>query len=363
MAEMNESAVLKFARDAAIAIVGGIVLEPTLKQIHFDVGPYLRHIWLGVLLFLTLDYLTRNYLGRLIEWKKSLTRGKKFMSYLLVGLVCAAVGCVYWAALGTLIQAKEPKKITKTERFATLVPIIPAAPNNPIPMDTNHLDPHGEFYQELLGLSGRPENPPANWPPYADRKLKVDNGIGFAMDLIHYYTFYSIYRLQRGSSGIRWTADVGVTPIQRNPTPPPDSTPYPNDALLKMLASSEFLRPGDKLMWSYDTNRLVVPKKTSLSLTEIPSIPEKGQMRVIGIRFERPGYYVLTFEVSPSFAAGTMMPPHFEPKEIPGALTWSVLVTMHYEITRREDDDFEPEAYAAWADALFDGLKSKMEVN
>jgi hypothetical protein len=39
MAEKKESTVLKFARDAAIAIVGGIVLEPTLKQIHFDVGP------------------------------------------------------------------------------------------------------------------------------------------------------------------------------------------------------------------------------------------------------------------------------------------------------------------------------------
>jgi hypothetical protein len=33
------------------------------------------------------------------------------------------------------------------------------------------------------------------------------------------------------------------------------------------------------------------------------------------------------------------------------------------EIAKREDNDFEPGAYAAWANAIFDSLKSKMEVN
>jgi hypothetical protein len=34
-------AMLKFVRDAALTILGALVLEPTLRKIHFDVGPYL----------------------------------------------------------------------------------------------------------------------------------------------------------------------------------------------------------------------------------------------------------------------------------------------------------------------------------
>jgi hypothetical protein len=96
MAENKESAVLKFARDAVLTIVSGIVLEPTLKQIHFDVGPYLRQLWLGIAMFLTLDYITRKHVGRLIQWKKSLTRRKRVMSYFLVSIICVVVGCAYY---------------------------------------------------------------------------------------------------------------------------------------------------------------------------------------------------------------------------------------------------------------------------
>jgi hypothetical protein len=230
-------------------------------------------------------------------------------------------------------------------------------------MNTNNLNPHRDYYQDLTGLTARPDTPPIDSPPYVSRNLEKDNGLSFAMNLVQYYTFQSIYRLQRGSSGIKWTAEVGVTPIQRTPIPPPDSVPYSNDAVLKMLSTSEFFRPTDKLMWRYDTNRLVVPKNTLVSFTSTPSAPEKGQMGVCGISFERPGYYLLTFDISSGFAAMSGMPPNFEPKQIAGTFTWSIVVTMHYEIARREDGDFEPEAYEAWANALFDGLRSKMEIN
>jgi hypothetical protein len=230
-------------------------------------------------------------------------------------------------------------------------------------MNTNNLNPHGDYYQDLTGLTARPDIPPIGSPPYVSRKLEEDNGLSFAMNLVQYYTFHSIYRLQRGSSGIKWTADAGVTPIQRTPIPPPDSVPYSNDAVLKMLSTSEFFRPMDKLMWSYDNNRLVVPKNTIVSFTNTPAAPEKGQMRMCGIRFERTGYYVLNFDISPGLGATGGMPPNFEPKQIPGVFTWSVVVTMHYEISRRENGDFEPEAYEAWANALFDGLRSQMEIN
>ncbi len=44
----EERAVTKFARDAILTILGGLVLEPTLQKIHIDVSPYLREIWFGI---------------------------------------------------------------------------------------------------------------------------------------------------------------------------------------------------------------------------------------------------------------------------------------------------------------------------
>jgi hypothetical protein len=55
-----------------------------------------------------------------------------------------------------------------------------------------------------------------------------------------------------------------------------------------------------------------------------------------------------------------VMPAGFDPPVVPGVFTWTVPVTMHYEIARPGDDDFDPAAYAAWADALFNGLRQKM---
>jgi hypothetical protein len=229
------------------------------------------------------------------------------MSYLIVVVLCGAIGGGYWWVLGNILGAEA--KIEKTKSFATLVPIVPAHSNFPIPMDTNISDSHNEFYTDLLGLASRPDKPPEDWPPYTERKLDSDNGMTFAMRLIQYYSFYSVYRLQRGTSGgTRWTLGVGVTPIERTPIPPPDATPYPNEALIQMLSQSEFLRPGDRMLWKYDTNRLVVPKGTQVSFIEIPAIPEKGQMLLCRIRFERPDYYTLDFDISPGVAQLGNMP-------------------------------------------------------
>jgi hypothetical protein len=251
--------------------------------------------------------------------------------------------------------------ITKTDRFATLVPIVPTWANSPIPMDTNVQDPHHDFYSDLLGLAGRPDKQPEGWPPYQDRRLETDSGTAFAMQLIQYYVFKSIYFLHRGTSGwIKWTAGVGVTPIERAAITPPDATPYGNERVLKMLSDSEFLRPADKMLWTFDNGRLQVPKGTKVSFIDHPGIPEKGKMPVRSVRFERPKYYRLDFDVSPGVGANNQMPAGFVPTTVPGVTTWTIMVAMHYEIERRNEDGFTPELYSAWADALFDGLKKKM---
>jgi hypothetical protein len=123
------------------------------------------------------------------------------------------------------------------------------------------------------------------------------------------------------------------------------------------------LRPNHKMIWEYDNNRLVVPKRTKVSFIEIPAIPEKGQMLLCRISFERPGYYSLHFDISPGAGQFGKMPAGFVPQQVPGVVTWTVTVRMHYQIEKRTDDGFSPELYSAWADALFDGLRKNMGFN
>jgi hypothetical protein len=249
----------------------------------------------------------------------------------------------------------------KTRRFATLVPIVPTWTNSPIPMDTNIEDPHRDFYSDLLRLAGRPDKQPADWQQYKDRQLEADHGSAFAVRLIQYHIFRSIYRLHRGSSGgTRWTVGKGVTPIEIEPIVPPDAMPYANDRVLNMLLDNEFFRPEDKMLWKFDNGRLQVPRGTTVSLMETPAIPQQGQMLVCTVRLERPGYYKLDFDVSSGIGANGMMPSGYEPQMVPGVSTWTVTVTMRSEVEKRKDNGFQPGLYSAWADALFDGLRKQM---
>jgi len=156
------------------------------------------------------------------------------------------------------------------------------------------------------------------------------------------------------------TIGQGVTPIEIEPILPPDATPYANERVLSMLSDSEFLRPMDKMLWSNEGGRLLTPKDTVVSFMEEPAIPAQGKMLICRIRLQRSGYYRLDFDVSPGVGAGDMMPAGYVPQMVPGVSTWTVTVTMHSEIQKRTDDGFEPDAYSAWANALFDGLRKKM---
>ena len=185
----------------------------------------------------------------------------------------------------------------------------------------------------------------------------------FAVRLLHYYTFYSIYRLQRGTSaGISWKAGQGVRPINRAPIPPPDAVPYSNNDLLKLVSVSEFLRDSDKMLWRFDNNRLVVPEGTAVSFVEIPADPSKGQMMICRIRFERPHYYTVDFDISPGLAQLGQMPAGFVPQQKYRGLSLGRCKSRCViRLKSGRTIGFRPEQYSAWADGLFDGLKKKME--
>lgn len=343
-------------------VVFPLLLTKTTERGRFDwVHRYLREGWTFVLLAYTLGKVHGEVMHHIhSRLGTAYPRG----SYFIVGALGFFVACAYWGITGWVLDRAEPEDppLTKSDSFGTLIPIIPTNQNVPIPLDTAANDPHSDFYRDLLMLSGRSEKPPAGAPAYADRNLLTDNGMSFAVRVLHYYAFYSIYRLQRGSvGGISWKLGQGIRPINKVPIPPPDATPYPNDTLLKLLSGSEFLREGDKLLWRFDNNRLVVPKGTDVSFAEIPGNPEKGQMMVCRIRFARPHYYTVDFDISPGMAQLHQMPAGFEPQQIQGVFTWNIQVAMHYQIEKRTDDGFRADQYSAWADALFDGLKKNME--
>ena len=53
--EVREKVLFKFLRDAVLTIVGGVVIEPTLRRLSFDVSPYVEQIWFCVFCFITID--------------------------------------------------------------------------------------------------------------------------------------------------------------------------------------------------------------------------------------------------------------------------------------------------------------------
>ncbi len=258
-----------------------------------------------------------------------------------------------------LISGTELPPISKTDMFSTLVPFHAEWKDSPIPMDTNFSDPHYEFYEDLMALASRPEQRPDGWPPYKDRRFEsADEQFAFVARLTQFYVFRSIDRLQRGvAGGVKWTAGVGVTPIDRKAIVPPDAVPYPTKDLLDTLAGCEFLRPSDQMIWKASPMKL--PAESHAIFTEHAD-PAKGEVFTSTVRLERPGYFKIDFEVRPGIAMNNQLPAGFSSDAVKGTATHSVTVTMRYEIRRRNDGGFQPNMYAAWADSLFSGLRKQM---
>ncbi len=252
-----------------------------------------------------------------------------------------------------------PAPTVKTDSFTTLVPLHGEWKNSPVPIDENSNDVHEEFYGELVRLADRPDKPPEGWPVYRDRNFEsLDQQFAFVTRLIQFEVFRSIDLLQRGvSGGIKWAAGVGVTPVEREPIVPPDAAPYSTTALLDGLAGNEFLNPMDEMVWKLNPTQM--PAGTNVSFTEHAN-PEKGEVFTCTVRIERPTYFTIDFEVRAGPGMTDQLPAGFATRAVQGTTTYSVRVTMKYEIEGRADHGFRPEQYAIWANSLFVGLEKKM---
>jgi hypothetical protein len=98
----EEKFLRKLSRDAFVAFVVGIVLEPTMKALHFDdFVPYLPSVWFVIVWFIALDYFARSPTSR--RWaEKTYPRssiGRKLMSFLLVALIGAGASMILWATI------------------------------------------------------------------------------------------------------------------------------------------------------------------------------------------------------------------------------------------------------------------------
>jgi hypothetical protein len=250
--------------------------------------------------------------------------------------------------------------IVRSDLFSVLVPFHGEWKNSPIPMDSNPAGPHEEFYSDLVGLAGRPDKPTEGWPVYRERKFDLpDEQFHFVTRMLQYYVLRSIYYLERGVSGTKWTVGVGVTPIERKAVIPPDNEAYPTEEILRLLTSSEFLTPMEKFLWDNKHKPLPVPLGTRISLLEHED-PQKGEVFTCTVQFERPGYFKLDFDVRAGMATNDQLPAGFSSQAVKGTTTYNMTVSMRYEIQRGKVQNFRADEYAAWADALFIGLKKQM---
>ena len=274
-------------------------------------------------------------------------------------LACSLLALDTWAPKPSVpYESTSESPIEKTDSFSTLVPFQGESKNAPIPMDINFTDPHSEFYASLFQLANRSDKQPEGWPAYKNRKFESpDERIAFVTRLMQVDVFRSIYVLQAGVSGISQTEGVGLTPIHKKPIVPPDGVPYPAKEVLALLSDNEFFSPIDYALWN---SQPLMPIGTHVSFIEHAN-PEKGEVFTCIVRLERPGYFRIDFEIQPGLAMNNTFPAGFSNQRVQGTTTYSVTVSMKYEIQRKNDDkQFHAEQYAIWADSLFDGLQKQM---
>jgi hypothetical protein len=258
----------------------------------------------------------------------------------------------------TVVSAPAPP-IERTDSFSTLVPFHAEWTNSPIPLNENLNDPHQEYYDGLLQLANRPDQQPEGWPAYRARSFEsLDQQFSFVTKLLQFDIFRSLYFLQRGvAGGVKWTAGVGVTPINKKPVVPPDAAPYAQGKIAALLTSSEFLRPMDELLWK--NKPFMLPLGTQMSFVERAN-PAKGEVLTCTVRLERPGYFWVDFESQPGPAINNQLPAGFSSPVVRGTTTYSIVISMKYQIQRKKDQGFNADQYSIWADSLFNGLHKIM---
>ncbi len=262
-----------------------------------------------------------------------------------------------------------PSPLTKLEKFVVVVPFDTAHKNLPIPMDLNINDPKRRVYSDLMSIAGRPEKQPDGTPWPTERNFDTEAARSvFLGKLLQFYIFRSIDELQRDSEGVEWTAGKGSRPFVRVGIVPPDSAPYPSEALFATLSKSEFFGPRERMNWN--PNRPVkMPKHTTIHFTEQPSSPQTGPAAYI-VRLDRPQYFTIDFRVTQTLGpvtvagvTGASIPTGFQAADSVAATTVGCpfIVTVKYEIQRsKQNAEFQPDDYMKWAESLLSALKERL---
>jgi hypothetical protein len=245
-----------------------------------------------------------------------------------------------------------------------MVPFDTAPNSFPIPTDDNPDDPLYNTYSDFHSLAMNGTMPEATRETegngqvtWNSRPISVEEAPEFLGRLLQYYIFHSIDGLQHDSM----TVYVGYPAEANAGIEPPDAEVYPYKKLSSELAYNAFFRPflhrpsGDDMTWKTRPSKF--PRGMNIQfLTQKPA--------KYLVRFERPEYFNSDFIVQQFLGTGAgQVPKHFVSKNASTIMQWAFVLTMHYRIERPHDDSFNPGNYAMWLDALYDGLRKKLEID
>jgi hypothetical protein len=344
----------------ATFIVPVLLENSNMKQMRF-IKERLRVLWTGVFAFFFLYFLTRPHVMEVtVELRKHLT--PEWFGYMVVGICGFVVFCAYWFFIGHVAHQakKQALAFERTAKFSVMIPFDTAPTSFPIPMDENPDDPLFRTYTDIHSLATAGTVPEAirNAPAtgqvtWSLQPVSTNDAPTFLARLLQYYVFSSIVSLQRDS----FTVSVGQPATARPGIEPPDPERYSYDKLSQELGSNIFFRPfrnrqsGDEMAWKIKPAQM--PKDTQISFTE------EGDKYVV--RFQRPDHYRVDFIVEKFMGTGVGdVPKNFVTARKATTMQWTFIVTMRYRIERPDDEDFNPDTYARWLDAIYDGLHKQL---
>lgn len=250
--------------------------------------------------------------------------------------------------------------LQRTAKFVVMIPFDTAPGAFPIPVDENPDDPLSRTYQDIhsLALNGTiPDSVRKTTElgqiTWTSRSVSMDESTTFLARLLQYYILESIDSLQRNSL----TLFIGY-PAQANAgIEPPDALTYPDDKLEHTLENNQFFRPFLHRPNPGQLTKMRMPRDTNIEFKEEGHPPKKCVLI-----FERPHYFEADFEIEVFAGTGPgSLPKYFRTTHPETVMQWPFFVTMRYSIEHRpEDDSFNPDNYAKWLDALYEGLVRKM---
>jgi len=252
--------------------------------------------------------------------------------------------------------------IQRTGKFAVLIPFDTAPDSSPIPLDENPDDPLYRTYGKMVSLAINGTVPETARDAQGDgqiswqaKSISMQEAPAFLGKLLQYYVFQCIDNLQRNSL----TVSIGYPAEASAGIEPPNAAPYPYEKLSRELAENVFFRPflhrpsGDEMAWKLKS--VIMPKGTEIKFSQT-SNPDKYL-----VSFHRPNHFKVDFIVESFVGTGVgQVPKNFVTPHVATTMEWTFFVTMRYSIEHSDDSDFNPNSYAQWLDAIYEGLHKQL---